>query len=102
MHLLNSMEDKRLQFQFLFFQQKHFQWKIKKQELKNSFLVTALVSKDVKKVTFDNGKDIQESLFGDLDSRLRNIQSSPSGIIFLLTDGPNGQLIKVLPQEWWK
>jgi glucose/arabinose dehydrogenase len=68
-------------------------------ELKNSFLVTALVSKDVKKVTFDNGKDIQESLFGDLDSRLRNIQSSPSGIIYLLTDGPNGQLIKVLPQE---
>jgi len=68
-------------------------------ELKNSFLVTALVSKDVKKVTFDNGKDTQESLFGDLNSRLRNIQSSPSGIIYLLTDGPNGQLIKVLPQE---
>ena len=68
-------------------------------ELKNSFLVTALVSKDVKKVTFDNGKDIQESLFADLDSRLRNIQSSPSGIIYLLTDGPNGKLIKVLPQE---
>jgi glucose/arabinose dehydrogenase len=68
-------------------------------ELKNSFLVTALVSKDVKKVTFNNGKDTQESLFSELNSRLRNIQSSPSGIIYLLTDGPNGQLIKVLPKE---
>ena len=68
-------------------------------ELKNSFLVTALVSKDVKKVTFNNGKDTQESLFSELKSRLRNIQSSPSGIIYLLTDGPNGQLIKVLPKE---
>ena len=69
-------------------------------ELKNSFLVTALVSKDVKKVTFsESGKDIQESLFGSLNSRLRNIQSSPSGLIYLLTDGPKGKLIKVLPEE---
>ena len=68
-------------------------------ELENSFLVSALVSKDVKKVTFANGTDTQESLFSELNSRLRNIQSSPSGIIYLLTDGPNGQLIKVLPKE---
>ncbi len=69
-------------------------------ELNNSFLVTALVSKDVKKVTFsESGKDIQESLFGSLNSRLRNIQASPSGLIYLLTDGPRGKLIKVLPEE---
>ena len=68
-------------------------------ELKNSFLVTALVSKDVKKVTFKNKIDTQESLFSELDIRLRNIQSSPDGIIYLLTDGPKGKLIKVLPSE---
>ena len=69
-------------------------------ELNNSFLVTALVSKDVKKVTFsESGKDIQESLFGSLNSRLRNIQASPSGLIYLLTDGPRGKLIKVLPEK---
>ena len=66
-------------------------------ELKNSFLVTALVSKDVKKVTFKNKIDTQESLFSELDIRLRNIQASPDGIIYLLTDGPKGKLIKVLP-----
>jgi len=68
-------------------------------ELKDSFLVTALVSKDVKKVTFKNGIDSQETLFSELDIRLRNIQASPGGIIYLLTDGPNGKLIKVLPKE---
>ena len=68
-------------------------------ELKNSFLVTALVSKDVKKVTFKDKINTQESLFSELDIRLRNIQSSPNGIIYLLTDGPKGKLIKVLPSE---
>jgi glucose/arabinose dehydrogenase len=68
-------------------------------ELKNSFLVTALVSKDVKKVTFSQtGKDNQESLFSKLNSRLRNIQASPNGFIYLLTDGPRGKLIKVLSE----
>ena len=70
-----------------------------RQELKNSFLVTALVSKDVKKVTFSQtGTNIQESLFSNLNSRLRNIQASPNGLIYLLTDGPRGKLIKVLPE----
>ena len=67
-------------------------------EFTNSFLVTALVSKDVKKVIFDNGSDYQESLFSDLNQRLRNIEASPAGVIYLLTDGPGGKLIKVLPK----
>jgi glucose/arabinose dehydrogenase len=68
-------------------------------ELINTFLVTALVSKDVKKITFKDGKHNQESLFSDLNIRLRNIQASPSGIIYLLTDGPGGKLIKVIPKD---
>ena len=68
-------------------------------EFTGSFLVTALVSKDVKKIIFVNGADKQESLFSDLNERLRNIEISPAGFIYLLTDGPGGKLIKVLPQE---
>ena len=68
-------------------------------KLTNSFLVTALVSKDVKKVTFsESGKELQESLFSELNSRLRNIQASPDGLIYLMTDGPKGKLIKVVPE----
>ena len=68
-------------------------------KLTNSFLVTALVSKDVKKITFsESGKELQESLFSELNSRLRNIQASPDGLIYLMTDGPRGKLIKVVPE----
>ena len=57
------------------------------------------VQKDVKKITFKDGKHNEESLFSDLNIRLRNIQASPSGIIYLLTDGPGGKLIKVIPKD---
>ena len=52
-----------------------------------------------KKVTFANGTDTQESLFSEVNERLRNIGASPNGILYLLTDGPKSQLIKVLPKE---
>jgi glucose/arabinose dehydrogenase len=68
-------------------------------ELRDSFLVTALVSRDVKKVVFNESSNNQESLFSELGMRLRNIQDSPKGIIYLLTDGPNGKLIKVIPKN---
>ena len=68
-------------------------------ELRDSFLVTALVSRDVKKVIFNESSNNQESLFSELGMRLRNIQDSPKGIIYLLTDGPNGKLIKVIPKS---
>jgi glucose/arabinose dehydrogenase len=45
-----------------------------------------------------NGTNTQESLFSELNERLRNIEASPGGIIYLLTDGPKGKLIKVLPR----
>ena len=48
---------------------------------------------------FNNGRDYQESLFSDLKQRLRNIEASPAGVIYLLTDGPGGKLIKVLPNK---
>ena len=66
-------------------------------ELKNNFLITALVSKDVKQINI-NDLTKQKSLFTDLNFRLRNIQDSPKGYIYLLTDGPNNKLIKILPK----
>ena len=54
---------------------------------------------NLKKVTFKNTINDQESLFSELDIRLRKIQDFPNGIIYLLTDGPKGKLIKVLPSK---
>ena len=67
-------------------------------ELKNNFLITGLVSQDVKQINI-NDLTTQKSLFSDLKSRLRNIQDSPKGYIYILTDGPNNKLIKILPKQ---
>ena len=64
-------------------------------ELKNSFLVTALKSRDVKKIKKINSLFSEESIFSNLKSRLRSIGISPSGEIYLLTDGRKGKLLKV-------
>jgi glucose/arabinose dehydrogenase len=64
-------------------------------ELRNSFLITALKSKDVKKIKKTNNIFSEESIFSNLKSRLRSIGISPSGEIYLLTDGRKGKLLKV-------
>ena len=68
-------------------------------ELKNSFLVTALKSRDVKKIKKINSLFSEESIFSNLKSRLRSIGISPSGEIYLLTDGRKGKLLKVTVTE---
>lgn len=68
-------------------------------EFNKSFLITALVSRDVKQVNLQKHDQKQKSLFTELNLRLRNIQDSPKGYIYLLSDGPNNKLIKVLPKK---
>ena len=65
-------------------------------DLKDSFLITALVSRDVKKIKKTNTLITEESIFSSLNSRLRSIGVSPSGELYLLTDGRRGKLLKVL------
>ena len=55
------------------------------------------MSKDVKQINI-NDLTTQKSLFSDLKSRLRNIQDSPNGYIYILTYGQNNKLIKILPK----
>ena len=68
-------------------------------ELKNSFLVTALKSRDVKQIKKINSLFSEESIFSNLNSRLRSIGISPSGEMYLLTDGRKGKLLKVIFTE---
>ena len=67
-------------------------------EIKNKFELSLILKNLDQKITFEDGIDVQESLFSELNERLRNIEASPSGILYLLTDGPKGKLIKVLPK----
>lgn len=65
---------------------------------RNSLLVGALVDKEVRRLTMRNGEIVnEESLFSELDSRIRDIRVF-NDQIYLLTDSEQGSLIRVLPR----
>jgi glucose/arabinose dehydrogenase len=37
----------------------------------------------------------QEALFGEIGARLRDVKVAPDGALFLLTDSPRGQVLRV-------
>lgn len=65
-------------------------------ELRGDLLSTTLKSQEVRRVVL-SGENIvrQERLFTELESRLRDIHIGSRGQLFLLTDGPQGQLLVV-------
>ncbi|QPL47068.1 PQQ-dependent sugar dehydrogenase [Halomonas sp. A40-4] len=69
-------------------------------EWQGDLLVGALVNKEVRRVRLsDDGssaKDV-EGLFGELEERIRDVRQGPDGAIYLLTDSPQGRLLKVIP-----
>ena len=45
------------------------------------------------------GKVVRESkLLPDLGERVRDVRQGPDGLLYLLTDSPNGRLLRVLPR----
>lgn len=58
----------------------------------------ALVDREVRRVDMENGKVAgQQSLFGELGARIRDVRVGPDGYLYLLTDSDAGQLIRVVP-----
>lgn len=64
---------------------------------KGSLLVAELKGSRVERFVFNEkgGVTRRESLFADLKQRLRDIRQGPDGLIYILTDGKPGQLLKV-------
>jgi aldose sugar dehydrogenase len=59
-------------------------------------LVTALVAREVRRVTLDGERVTgQESLFSEIGQRLRDIKTGPEGALYVLTDSPRGQVLKI-------
>ncbi|GHC25401.1 hypothetical protein GCM10010082_17840 [Kushneria pakistanensis] len=65
-------------------------------------LVGALASKEVRRVTLSEdatqAEDV-EGLFGELDERIRDVRTGPEGTVYLLTDNPEGRILRVMPAE---
>lgn len=67
--------------------------------LERSIIVGALAGKHLRRIEFaEDWITIveQESLFDDLDKRIRDVRISSDGYIYFITDGDEGQLYRIL------
>lgn len=67
-----------------------------------NLLIGALVNKEVRRVRLSNDgseADDVEGLFGELDERIRDVRVGPDGAVYLLTDSPEGKLLRIVPVE---
>jgi len=61
-----------------------------------SLFVGALVNKEVRRLTLENGAVVaEEALFGELGERIRNVQVGPDGFLYLVTDSEQGKVVRV-------
>lgn len=61
-------------------------------------LISALAKKKVVRVRIENGRAAeQDTLFTELDRRIRYVYTGTDGLIYLLTDHEDGELIRVQP-----
>lgn len=69
-------------------------------EWRGSLFVAALAEKSVRRVPIDDaGKPgAQETLFVEVDQRMRDVRAGPDGALYLVTDEPEGQLLRVSPR----
>ena len=66
---------------------------------KGNLLVGALKAQLVSRVVLKGNKATEEEvLFKELGERFRDIRTGPDGAIYLLTDNPNGKVLKVVPR----
>lgn len=65
---------------------------------RESLFVTALVERSVRRVPMRDGvPGEQETLFTELGERIRDVRTGPDGALYLLTDAPQGRVLRVLP-----
>lgn len=69
-------------------------------EWQGSLLVGGLASRQVHRVVLtDGGAKEKEILFSELGERIRSVKTGPDGAIYLLTDSPQGKVLRVVPNR---
>ena len=65
---------------------------------RGSLFVAALKERSVRRIPLASGAPgPQEVLFQELDERIRDVRAGPDGALYLLTDSPNGRVLRVVP-----
>ena len=67
-------------------------------EWQGDLLVAALVERAIRRLEMGNGGvEFQEILFDEIGERMRDVRVGPDGAIYLLTDSPDGKVLRVAP-----
>lgn len=66
---------------------------------RGSLLVAALAERSVRRVPMgsDGTPGPQDVLFKELGERIRDVRAGPDGAVYLLTDSPQGRVLRVVP-----
>ncbi|MBE0484611.1 PQQ-dependent sugar dehydrogenase [Marinobacter sp.] len=67
---------------------------------RGNLFVGALANKSVHRMILVDGEVVAtERLFDELGERIRDVRGGPDGALYLLTDSPQGRLLRVVPRE---
>lgn len=65
---------------------------------RGSLFVGSLKFRHLRRLHIQNGRiSAEQTLLPDLGQRVRDVRQGPDGLLYLLTDAPQGQLIRLLP-----
>ena len=68
-------------------------------EWKGSLFVGALAGQALHRLVLDGDAIVgEEALLGDLSERIRDVRQGPDGAIWVLTDSPEGRVLRVAPR----
>lgn len=70
-------------------------------EWNGSLFVAALAEASVRRVSLESAgvPGSQEVLFTEVGERMRDVRSGPDGALYLVTDEPNGKVLRVVPSQ---
>jgi len=66
---------------------------------RGDLFVGALAGKHLRRLDIENGRIVaQEVLLAELGERIRDVRSGPDGFLYVLTDSPQGRLLRLEPR----
>ncbi len=66
---------------------------------RGDLFIAALVPGDVRRIDMEDGLPVDEEiLFSEENARMRDVRTGPDGALYLLTDEPDGRVLKVTPR----
>jgi aldose sugar dehydrogenase len=66
---------------------------------RGDLFVAALAGKHLARLVLHNDRVVaEERLLTELDTRIRDVQQGPDGALYVMTDGNDGQILKLLPR----